>query len=174
MVVPNFPAKSRIPIMQCFGCMFRICLVLKMHCSCHVWTKIKSVYRRIGNGNAFCWEVKVCWYFVVKYVKWAIPFNNIPCRGYMFLTVIPLRNFKLKTLYPEEFQAVTNSKLKTFYPWRIPSTKHISPKEFHAQNTLCPWGIPKSKSFTPEEFQLMTNFKPKTLYPWKILKTHYP
>ena len=28
MSVPNFPAKSRIPIMQCFGCMFRICLVL--------------------------------------------------------------------------------------------------------------------------------------------------
>ena len=27
MSVPNFPAKSRIPIMQCFGCMFRICLV---------------------------------------------------------------------------------------------------------------------------------------------------
>ena len=22
MCVPNFPAKSRIPIMQCFGCMF--------------------------------------------------------------------------------------------------------------------------------------------------------
>ena len=88
------------------GCIFRICLVLKMHCSCYVWTKMKNVYRRIGNGNAFCWEVKVCWYFVVKYVKWAIPFNNnIPCRGYMFLIVIPLRN----------------SKLKTLYPWRVPS-----------------------------------------------------
>ena len=92
-------------IMQCFDCMFRIILVLKMRCSCHVWTKMKNVYRRIGNGNAFCWEVKVCWYFVVKYVKWAIPFNNIPCRGYMFLIVILLRN----------------SKLKTLYPWRIPS-----------------------------------------------------
>ena len=101
-----------------------------------------------------------------------------PCRGYMFLIVIPQRNSKHKTLYPwgipslkhfipEEFQAVTNSKLKTFYPWRIPSSKHISPKEFHAQ-TLYPWGIAKSKSFTPEEFQLVTNFKPKTLYPEKF------
>ena len=81
MSVPNFPAKSRIPIMQCFGCIFVwICLVLirtnfksnlnvKIHCFCHVWIKMKNVHRRIGNGNAFCWEVKVCWYFIVKYVK---------------------------------------------------------------------------------------------------------
>ena len=85
-----------------------------------------------------------------------------PCRGYMFLIVIPLRNSKLKTLYPwgipslkhfilEEFQAVTNSKLKTFYPWRIPSSKHISPKEFHAQNTLP-----------------LRNSKVKIFYPWRI------
>ena len=76
----KFPCQISNSDYAMFWLYFRICLVLiwtnfksnlnvKIHCFCHVWTKMKNVYRRMGNGNAFCWEVKVCWYFIVKYVK---------------------------------------------------------------------------------------------------------
>jgi hypothetical protein len=95
----------------------------------------------------------------------------------MFFVVIPLKNSKLKFLYPwriptskpftpEEFQ------LKFLYPWRIPSSKSFTPEEFQPQNPLplknsnlkilYPWRIPTWKPFTPDEFQL------KILYPWRI------
>jgi hypothetical protein len=104
----------------------------------------------------------------------------------MFFIVIPLKNSKLKTVYPwriPKFQAqnlspLKNSKLKTFYPWRIPSSKPFTPEEFQAQNPLPQknsklWKISISNLFTPEEFQAqntlpLKNSKLKTLYPWRI------
>ena len=79
-------------IMQCFGCMFRIILVLKMRCSCHVWTKMKNVYRRIGNGNAFWWEVKV------PYVKCSLKSQDNSTQALTpvlnaFLTSVFLNNY---------------------------------------------------------------------------------
>jgi hypothetical protein len=95
----------------------------------------------------------------------------------MFFIVIPLKNSKLTTFYPEEFQAqnplpLKNSKLKTFNPWRIPSSKPFTAEEYQIQNPL-PLKNSKLKTFTPEEFQAqnplpLKNSKFKTLYPWRI------
>ena len=80
-------------------------------------------------------------------------------------------------------QAVTNSRLKTFYPWRIPSSKHISPKEFQAQNTLplknskvkifYPSRIPASNKFQAQYLISLKNSQLKTYYPWRIFSPEF-
>jgi hypothetical protein len=82
--------------------------------------------------------------------------------GYMFFIVIPLKN----------------SKLKTLYPWRNPRSKPFSHDEFQPQNPV-PLKNSKLKKtsisnlFTTEELQAqnllpMKNSKLETLYPWRI------
>ena len=92
-----------------------------------------------------------------------------PCRGYMFLIVIPLRNSKLKTLYLEEFQAqntlaLKNSMLKTLYL-----------EEFQSQNLLplknsCSWQISSPKLYILEKFstQNILPLKNSKLWIWSI------
>jgi hypothetical protein len=115
---------------------------------------------------------------------WAIPFNirTPPVEDRFFHSYtpqefparipLPLKNSRLKTLYPwripssEKFRYQTslplkNSNLKTLYPWRIPTQNPLPLKNSNLK-TLYPWRIPTQNPLP------MKNSTLKTLYPWRI------